>query len=115
MQVTVLLSALVLSGLAMGMVVTAVDWHWPALVVLCAMFLGCVFRIGPRVYALEGRAHNKVRLHRPIGVVDLDLSTVEVVRRRMGVGVRAKGNTYLLFRGVGSASVVDEWLRRVAR
>lgn len=116
MQLTLLASAAIFFGIAMAIVVAMVDAHWLWLGILSAVFLGAVFVIGPKGYAIEQRPHNRVRLHRAVGVVDLDLAPPIEVKQRWGrLALRSNGKTYRMFRTVGSASVIDEWLRRVAR
>lgn len=116
MQLTLLASAVVFSATAMAIVVSTIDAHWSSLVILVGFFFAAVALVGPKGYAIEQRPHNRVRLHRAVGVVDLDLATLIEVKRRWGALVlRCDGKTYRMFRTVGSPSVVEEWLRRAAR
>jgi hypothetical protein len=118
MQLTVLANAVVFFGIAMAIVVSTIDAHWVALVLFVVAFLFAVFAVGPVAYAIEQRPHHHVRLHRAVGVVDLDAGVdapLQVHRRWYALVLRANGKTYRLFKTIGNASVVDEWLRRASR
>lgn len=119
MQRTVLISAVLFSSLVLAMGIVAVDGHWALLVIFGVALVVAVGALGPVVYALEARNGTRLRLHRPFGVVDLDVADgFEVSRARRGAGrlVLSVGRKrYPLFGSLGTPELVDEWIRRAQR
>jgi hypothetical protein len=119
MQMTVLLNAVLFSALLLAMGVCGVDEHYLLLLLLGVVMGFAIWAVGPVGYALEPKTGHRVRIHRPVGVVDLDLRngfTVAKARRGAGGLVLAVGTKrYRLFGSLGSPELVDEWLRRASR
>ncbi len=119
MQRTALISAVLFASLVLAMGIVAVDGHWVPFIVLGVVLVVSIWAIGPVGYALEARDHQRVRLHRPFGVVDLDLRDgCEVVPRRRGAGrllLVVGKKRYPLFGSMGTPELVDEWIRRAQR
>ena len=116
MQLNLLLAVVSFATVVMVMVVAAVDGHWVTLAGAIAAFFVLAGLFGPLIYKLEQRPHNKVRLHRAIGVVDIDVSQpFDVESSFWGTAVKTGGRTYPVLRSVGTKPVVHEWLRRAAR
>lgn len=116
MQLNLLLAVVFFAADIMVMVVAAVDAHWVTLTGAITAFFVLVAVFGPLIYKLEQRPHHKVRLHRAIGVVDIDVSQpFEVESSFWGTALKTGGRTYPVLRSVGTKPVVHEWLRRAAR
>ncbi len=117
MQATLLGNAVLFSSVLLAMTVAATDGHEPLLIGGGLVLVAAIWAIGPVGYALKHKAGSRVVLHRPFGVVDIDLRdgfTVSEARRGGGgLVLRANGKRYRLVKSIGPASLVDEWLRRV--
>ncbi len=115
-QLNVLLAVVAFAATLMVMIAAAVDAHWLTLVIAIAVFLALTALFGPVIYKLEERPHHRVRLHRALGVVDIDLRQPYDLRSSVrGHALKAGGRRYPVLRSVGNRDTVDEWLRRVAR
>ncbi len=119
MQLTVLFNAVVFSALLLAMGVCGVDEHYLLLAFFGVVMAVAIWSVSTVGYALEPKPGHRIRIHRPAGVVDLDVRDGFSVRRaRRGAGglVLSVGNKrYRLFGSLGTAELVDEWIRRASR